>query len=546
MSKPKVAGAMALASLFLAAVPALAAISGLPAGGAQVNKDLANGINPKLSGGATDVVGGSLTAGLAESPWIAFEQKASVGQHIFVRSFKAGAWHTQGQSLNIDPSVVAEAPSIDFAGPGRATPWVSWYEPSKQFGGHTQIFASRFCAAASAVCGAGNVWIPEGQDRSGGSLIPSLNIHTNHDAENPSVAGGTVAPGADPGPWVAWQEEDGNVAGTGLHNQIFVSKPIKNTTANAACPAGTKPAGGNSVSFFCWQLVGIDRLNPTGGATSPKDPTLDIDPSRDGIEPNNAFTGPSDTVPWVVWYEVGKSPIGLRGNDQVFAAKMVANPDVDGGGQWQAVGNGTAGLTQTLDNSGAHFFGPCSASTSAEDACSLNKVPKHDAEDPRVAAGTLVPGTATVPWVVWDEDLGGGTHGIFISHLVGDHFVLFNASQPISNITRNAHNPDIEFVRNEPVVSWVEDFPGGVHRLFVGHFTGGVTSPAFHLDTPNGVHQIPTTTPAKVTAFRQPIASTCQANPFTLDGSACPGGTAFPFFSFTTAGSPRKIFAQRQ
>jgi hypothetical protein len=547
MKKPRTAAIAALAILALSAGPVLAAITGLPADGTQVNKDGANGIDPTKNGGHSDVAGGSLAAGGTEVPWIAFEQKATVGRHIFVRSFAAGAWTTRGQSLNIDTSVKANAPTIDFAGPGRTVPWVTWYEPNATLGGKTQIFASRFCATANAVCGAGNIWVPEGRDRSGGSLLPSLNIHKNEDAENPSVAGGTLSAGGDPGPWVAWQEQDGNIAASGNHNQIFVSKPIKNATSGAACPAGTKPAGGNSVAFFCWQQVGLERLRQTGSFTTPTDPTLNIDPSREGVEPGNAFTGPSDTVPWVVWYEEDPSHIGLRNNQQVFAAKMVANGAGDGGGAWQAVGRATNGLTETLDNSGAKNFGDCAASIAKEDACSLNKVASHDALEARVAAGTLVSGNPTVPWVVWSEDVGGGKHAIFISRLVGgDHFELFNGGQPISNITRDAHNPDIEFLANEPAVSWVEDFPNGHHRDFIGHFIGGAASPSFVLDTPNGVHHLPATTPVNTTGAHQPISSTCQANPFTGDGSACPGGSGFTFFSFTTQGTPKKIFAQRE
>jgi hypothetical protein len=547
MQRTRFVVATTMAMVALVAAPVLAAPSGLPSTGTQVNKDPAHGIDPAKAGGRTAVAGGSLTAAAAEVPWIAFEQKASAGQHIFVRVFKSGAWHTQGQSLNIDPSVKAEAPSIDFAGPGRSVPWVSWYEPSSALGGATQVFASRFCAAANAVCGAGNTWIPEGQDRSGGSLIPSLNINTDKDAEDPSVAGGTLAPGGDPGPWVTWEEKDGNVAGSGNHDQIFVSKPVKVGSAGAACPVGTKPSGGDSVSFFCWQQVGIERIKKTGSFTNPTDPTLDIDPSRAGVEPDIAFTGPNDNVAWVVWYEQGPSHLGLRGNEQVFAAKIVANIGADGGGQWQAVGRGTAALTETLDTSGSSHFGDCSTSTTTEDACSLNKIATHNAEDPRVAAGTLVSGNPTVPWITWAEDIGGGKHAIFVSRLVGaDHFELFNAGQPVSNITRDATTPDIEFLGNVPYVSWVEAFPGGAHRLFVGHFTGGAVNPAFHLDTPNGVKQLPKSAVANVTGARQPISTTCQANPFTSDGSSCPGGSGFTFFSFTTAGTPHRIFAQRR
>ena len=71
--------------------------------------------------------------------------------------------------------------------------------------------------------------MPEGQDR--GSGVPSLNIHTDKEAENPSVAGGAAVPGNDPVPWVAWQEQDGNVNGSGNHDQIFVSKGVKQPIA---------------------------------------------------------------------------------------------------------------------------------------------------------------------------------------------------------------------------------------------------------------------------------------------------------------------------
>ena len=201
---------------------------GLPADGSQVNNDPAKGIDPNQNAGVSDVVGGSLIAGGGRVPWATFEQRAASSQHIFVRAFKAGQWVTQGASLNIDPNVEAEAPSIDFAGAGRTVPWDAWYEPSAPLGGRKQIFASRFVAAA-------NTWQPEGQNR--GSGIPSLNIHTDKEAENPSVAGGAAVAGADPVPWVAWQEEDGNVKGAGNHPQIFVSKGVKQASPGQPCSA---------------------------------------------------------------------------------------------------------------------------------------------------------------------------------------------------------------------------------------------------------------------------------------------------------------------
>src|SRR4029079_4633283 len=249
----------------LALAGAAGAVIGLPSDGSQVNDDPANGIDPAQNAGVSDVVGGSLAAGGARVPWSTFEQQAGSAQRIFVRAFKNGRWVTQGASLNIDPGAEAEAPSIDFAGAGRTVPWDAWYEPSAAVGGETQIFASRFVAAE-------NRWQPEGQGR--GSGIPSLNIHTDKEAENPSVAGGAAVAGADPVPWVAWEEQDGNVAGSGNHDQIFVSKGVKQAAANAPC-TGFKPSAAASVSQFCWQQVGLDRLAKDGGCSAAGGPPLD-------------------------------------------------------------------------------------------------------------------------------------------------------------------------------------------------------------------------------------------------------------------------------
>jgi hypothetical protein len=523
--------------LLLAGGSAMADLVGLPATGTQVNNDPAVGIDPNQNAGLSDLVGGSLAPGGARIPWAAFEQQSGSSQQIFSRAFKNGQWVTEGKSLNISPGVEAQGPSIDFAGAGRNVPWVTWYEPNAALGGKLQVFASRFNAA-------GNAWIPEGQDR--GSGVPSLNIHTNSDAEDPSVAGGATVAGNAPVPWVAWEEQDGNVNGSGNHDQIFVSKGVKQATPNAQC-TGFKPSSAATVSSFCWQQVGLDRLAQNGGSSSTGDPTLNIDPSRNGVEPDVAFTGPNDTVAWVTWYEKDASHLGLRNNEQVFAAKIVADPTADGGFHWQAVGSGTAGppvQVNPLDTSGANGFGACSVSTAAEDACSLNANPTHDAEDVRVAAGTLTPGSPTVPWTVWSEDTGNGVHAIFVSRLVGgNHFALFNGGAPVSNPDRDATNPDITFFGNTPYVSWLETH-GGSTRGFYGHFdTNGV----FVEDTPGGVRLIGSRgRPASLLAgARAPISSACTADPFSGDGSSCAiAAVNAPFFLFTTAGSPQRLFAQ--
>jgi hypothetical protein len=511
----------------LVAAGSAGAVIGLPSDGSQVNNDPAAGIDPNQNAGVSDVVGGSLAAGGPRVPWATFEQKSGDSQQIFVRKFVNGQWVTQGPSLNIDPGVEAEAPSIDFAGTGRTVPWDAWYEPNRALGGEKQIFASRFIAAA-------NKWQPEGQDR--GSGVPSLNINTDKEAENPSVAGGAAVAGADPVPWVAWEEEDGNVNNSGNHDQIFVSKGVKQATPNAPC-TGFKPSANNSVSNFCWQQVGLDRLQKDGGSSATGDPTLNIDPSRNGVEPDIAFTGANDTAAWTLWYEKDNSNIGLRNNEQVFAARIVQDPKADGGFSWKAVGNGTAGQTNILDTTGKGF-GNCAESNDAEDACSLNKVAGNDAEDPRVAAGTLTPGGTTVPWVTWSEDVGGH-HAIFVSRLVnGDHFELFNGGNPVSGGDQDAGTPDITFFGNTPYISYVA---GGLG--YVGHFD---SYGAFVLDTPGGIRLNPFKGgPAPLIDARVALSSNCTADPFTADGSNCaPAAVNAAFDTFTTAGSPQRLFSQ--
>ena len=392
----------------LVAAGTAGAVIGLPADGSQVNNDPAAGIDPNQNAGASDVVGGSLAAGGPRVPWATFEQQAGGAQRIFVRAFKNGQWVTQGPSLNIDPNVEAEAPSIDFAGAGRTVPWDAWDEPNTALGGEKQIFASRFVAAT-------NTWQPEGQDR--GSGVPSLNINTDKEAENPSVAGGAAVPGADPVPWVAWQEQDGNVKGSGNHDQIFVSKGVKQAAPNSPC-TGFKPSAANSVSEFCWQQVGLDRLAKNGGSSADRRPDAQRRPQPQRRRARHRVHRPERQR------RAGRS--GTRRTSRTSACATTSRSSrpgssrtttADGGFHWKAVGNGTR-RRQHARHDRANGFGPCAESTQAEDACSLNKLAGNDAEDPRVAAGTLVPGTPTVPWVTWSEDVGGH-HAIFVSRLVG-------------------------------------------------------------------------------------------------------------------------------
>jgi hypothetical protein len=539
----RTAAAVFAATLALSAT-ASAAIVGLPGDGSQVNNDPAAGIDPAKDAGESDVTGGALAAGGVNVPWATFEQQTSGQQQVFVRSFAGGKWTTRGNgtvgglssaaptfpgSLNFDQGQDGEAPAIDFAGAGRTVPWDTWYEKTTSLGGKEQIFASRFDQATGK-------WVFAGQNRhTGAPNVPSLNIHTNQDAENPSVAGGATTAGNDPGPWVTWQEISNAAPNS---DQIFVNKPIK--VGTAACPAATKPtpADATVLGGFCWQQVGIDRIN---GAT---DPSLNVDPTRDGIEPDVAFTGANDTVPWVVWYEVSDPhssslPTPLQNNEMVFAAKGTPNASADGGFQWTSVGNAGSGV---LDTSGTtNHAGACAESTTAEKACSLNGDPVKDAEDPRVAAGRMAPTGNTVPWVTWAEDVGGTTR-IFVSRLVGgDHFVIANGGQPISPPGANASKPDITFSGNTPYVSWREEAGTGTEKVFTGHLVNAA-DPSFVLDTPGGVS---TTVPSPSPGLRPPISSGCTANPFNGDGNACQGGAlGTPHFLFNDGASPQRLLAK--
>jgi hypothetical protein len=546
--------------VFATAATALA-LQPLPPG-AQVNDDLAAGIDKTISVSGedptnADVVGGALVAGKPGVPWAVFRQQETNGSppphdQIFSRSFAGGKWTTRGNgtvggrssaspqfsgSLNFDQGQDGEAPAIDFAGAGRTVPWATWYENTTGTGfAANNVFASRFDNTGDANQGK---WIFAGQSRGtgGGSVpVPSLNIHTDQSAENPSVAGGSAVDPTKPGPWVTWQET--TTLPVNHKDQIFVERPVGPGAANCD---GVKPAGVEvgghvpAIGGFCFQQTGIPRVGP--GAA---DPSLNIDPTRDGVEPDIAFTGVQDGVPWVVWYEKNPTAIpGLHQNEMVFAAKGVSDGvGANGGFHWVAVGNQLAG---TLDTSGTHGFGACAESAENEAGCSLNKDAGKDAEDPRVAGGTMNPTKATVPWVVWDEDVAG-VRQIFVSRLVGSgatvHFELVNGGAPISTGAGDSTRADITFSGNTPYVSWREDVGGGVAKAFTGHFVNAA-NPRFVLDNSN----VPLT-PTAQADVREPISSSCIATSFNADGAACQGeAVGTPFFLFTNGTSPRGLFA---
>jgi hypothetical protein len=122
----------------------------------------------------------------------------------------------------------------------------------------------------------------------------------------------------------------------------------------------------------------------------------------------------------------------------------------------------------------------------------------------------------------------------------GNHFELFNGGAPVSLTGRDATSPDITFFGNVPYVSWVEARGNGFVG-FVGHFVNGT----FLLDTPGGITLVSRPRRAPLIDFRVPISSSCTADPFTSDGSACPvAAVNSPFLTFTTATSRQALFGQ--
>jgi hypothetical protein len=546
-------GGLAATFVLLASSASALAFQPLPSG-VQVNDDLTAGIDKTLSvsteGPANaDVVGGALTGGKPAVPWAIFRQRESSGpvtprDQIFARSFAKGSWTTRGSgtvggrssgapqfpgSLNFDQTSDGEVPSIDFAGSERTVPWATWYENTSGPGfENDNIFASRFDNSGDANQGK---WIFGGQARGtgGGTVeVPSLNIDPNQSAENPSVAGGSAVDPSKPGPWVTFQEFSG-LEGV---DQIFVERPIGPGAANCD---GVKPEGVTvnghvpAIGGFCWQQTGVPRVGT--------EPSLNVDPTRAGEEPDIAFAGINDGVPWVVWYEVGQSGSGLDNNEQVFAAKAVSDGEgANGGFHWVVVGNGLSG---TQDTTGTHSFGKCGESQTNEQQCSLNRDPTANAEKPQVAAGTMNPANPTVPWVAWDEEVAGMKQ-VFVSHLVGSgataHFELANDGKPLSAGRGDATQPSIAFSGNTPYVTWREDLGGGSTDAVLGHFA----SPASFVTDSNET----SITPTANADIRQPISSGCIATPFNGDGAACQGGAlGTPFFLTTQGTTTRGLFA---
>ena len=138
----------------------------------------------------------------------------------------------------------------------------------------------------------------------------------------------------------------------------------------------------------------------------------------------------------------------------VFAARGIKDEAADGGFHWEAVGNQRTAMLDTDRHERIRSAVPNPRKT-RKNARSTG-IRAKDAEDPRVAGGTMNPANPTVPWVTWDEDVEG-VKQVFVSRLVttpSPHFEIVNGGTPISTGPNDSTRPDITFSGNTPYVSW--------------------------------------------------------------------------------------------
>ena len=418
---------VASVAVVLAAAGSAAAFQALPPGG-QVNDDLASGINPNLSVSGedptnADVVGGALTAGGKAVPWAVFRQTGGVRRAIrssAVRS-RMGAWKTRGigtvggrsssaptfnGSLNFDQGQDGEAPEIDFAGTGRTVPWATWYEDTTGTGFEQQ---QRLREPLRQHRGRKPEQVDlrrtgPGQRRQR-SNVPSLNIHTDQDAENPSVAGGSALDATKPGPWITWQETaERRPARTRSSSAGRIGPGA--TNCDGVDPGRRADGTGHvpAIGGFCFQQTGVRALRVRSA-----DPSLNVDPTRDGVEPDIAFTGAGSGLGALGGLvregrHRQRRSAPLHDNEMVFAAKAVA----DWGRRRRQLQLGR-GRQQRPGRARRHRHRPLwrlRCDRHQRGGVLPEREPGADAEDPRVAAGTMNPANATVPWVAWDENVG--------------------------------------------------------------------------------------------------------------------------------------------
>ena len=476
---------IAVATIVLACAGTAWAFQALPSGG-QVNDDPAAGINKTVDVSGddptnADVVGGALTAGKVAVPWAVFRQQETSGART-TRSSRARLRAALGRRGAPARSAAARAPPdvqrLAQLRPGRRTARRrrstsrepagrcrgrrgTRTRPAPGFG-NENIFASRFDNTGDANQGK---WIFAGQGRGtgGGSVpVPSLNIHTNQDAENPSVAGGSAIDPTKPGPWVTWQETtDLPVNGK---DQIFVVRPIGPGAANCdgVTPAGVAEGGHvPAIGGFCWQQTGIPRVGP----------------GRRRPEPERRPDARRHRAGHRVHRRQRRRAVGGLVRDGRPAQRAARQRD---GVRRQ--GRQRRRSPRMAASTGSRSAASCSGDARHQRHQRFRRVRRIGGERGAVLAEQEPGHGRRGPAGGGRNDEPGQRHGalgrlgrgglgveqIFVSRLVGTgaeaHFELANGGAPISTGSGDSTRPDITFSGNTPYVSWREDVGGASRR----------------------------------------------------------------------------------
>ncbi|MBI2333486.1 MAG: hypothetical protein HYU84_15240 [Chloroflexi bacterium] len=375
-----------------------------------------------------------LTLDAQKNMLVVWAENSSGGvRQIFASQLNGTTFQPLGTSINVHTNVLADSPTITVAGENNAVPWVAWSEPSPGFGDVAQVFASRFSVDTG-------LWQQAGQDRGGGEA--SLNVNTNRAATNPFIFSGSAELGTPPVPWVAW-EEVSNVNPSSV--QVFVAKGVKDET---------------SIGGFKWETVGQVREDG--------EQTLNVNRFRLTQHITGVFAETANSVPWVTWHEVGRDL-----PERIFTARGVADPNSPGGFKWINV--------PTCD-------------PNDETSCALNINPLNDAKDASMAAGSVVAGESTVPWITWCEVGQNGKCQIFVARLDTSTRNSFLQVGGSLNVDPNhvAKTPVIVFLGNVPYVTWLEDDGTGKFVLQMRHLASDPQTGTWALDTPaNGFNLDP-------------------------------------------------------
>jgi hypothetical protein len=355
---------------------------GLPGSAcAAWNQPVASPLNVDAAGDSFDP---SITS-VGGTPYVAWDETTGSARQVHVDQLIGSGWSAVGGTLNIDPTKLAELPSLADVG---GVPYAVWDEKD---GGKYQVHVAEFT---------GGEW----------NLVGGpLNVDPNDDAGSASIAnvGGV--------PYVAWEETSGATPSqirvarlTGGTWTVVAGSLNVDATKQAINPRIASVAG---TPYVAWQEsvgthfdVYVKQLSPGGWSLVGGGP-LNVDPTQPAEFPSVTDVG---GIPYIAWQE------GSSSASHVDVARFM-------GGSWSAVGGAVnldptkdAGAPSITSADGVPFvaFNDASSGPSQIHVAefkngawttiggALNNDPTHNAD---LSAITMVGGT---PYVAWQESTG--------------------------------------------------------------------------------------------------------------------------------------------